>query len=222
MFKAFLILVFLAIPLSLFLLNHFFGGVEYSGFFTLIVLLIMLERLWETFFSQKEEKNLSYKGDWTLILTLLVYLLCGTTMVYEFFLIDRDRKVLFFLFGLILYLVAGMIRLWSIHHLGKQWSIHAIGEQRLTKSDQVLVQTGPYMYMRHPIYFGTIVELVGMAIMFNTFYSLILIFFLCPLYFLRATHEEKVLLQIFGEKYLEYKRKTPFILPIRFKNGAAK
>ena len=97
--------------------------------------------------------------------------------------------------------------------LGEEWSIHAVGRAKDVNRQLTLVKDGPYKYIRHPIYLATILELFGITILFNTFYSLIFVMLGSPVYALRAFFEEKKLVEIFGGEYLLYRQEVPFIIP---------
>lgn len=73
---------------------------------------------------------------------------------------------------------------------------------------------GPYRYVRNPMILGYFFYLSGWAVVFNAaggfgFAVLFFIFLLAEI----KTIEEKELAQRFGEAYLDYKKKTPLIIP---------
>jgi protein-S-isoprenylcysteine O-methyltransferase Ste14 len=117
--------------------------------------------------------------------------------------------------GLLVYISAGALRFWSIKILGKEWAIHLVNKFK-TEEKPKLIQSGPYKYVRHPIYLGHFLELIGIALAFNAFYSLILVFVVnLPLYMQRANYEEKKSLEKFGSEYVDYKEKTSFMIPLK-------
>jgi protein-S-isoprenylcysteine O-methyltransferase Ste14 len=73
----------------------------------------------------------------------------------------------------------------------------------------VLVTSGPFRFSRNPMYLGMLIWLIGLAILLGS-----LIAFLFPiLFFLLANYpvipvEEKDLQRIFGEQFIEYKRRV--------------
>jgi protein-S-isoprenylcysteine O-methyltransferase Ste14 len=89
------------------------------------------------------------------------------------------------------------------------------GEYRIEDSDERLSLRieGPYKYSRHPLYFFTILFLLFRPVM-DIFY---LTFFICIVayFYTGSFFEEKKLIRAFGEKYLEYKKTVPRILPVR-------
>lgn len=79
--------------------------------------------------------------------------------------------------------------------------------------DMTLTIGGPYRYMRHPIYFFSIVFLLFRPIM-NLFY---LTFFICVViyFYIGAYFEEKKLVNYFGDVYVNYKKMVPGIIPYK-------
>jgi protein-S-isoprenylcysteine O-methyltransferase Ste14 len=83
---------------------------------------------------------------------------------------------------------------------------------------QELVVKRPYTYCRNPMTLGTTAFYLGIAIWTGSLSALVLAF-VYPvgiLIYIKLV-EEKELEQRFGLEYLEYKRRTPFVIP-RFRN----
>ncbi len=81
------------------------------------------------------------------------------------------------------------------------------------KTELTLVTTGMHSKVRHPIYTGTILILIGMFLYHPTDIALVtdlIIFIYLPLgiYF-----EESKLIKTFGDEYLAYKKRVPSIIP---------
>ncbi|HPN36769.1 MAG TPA: isoprenylcysteine carboxylmethyltransferase family protein [Melioribacteraceae bacterium] len=74
---------------------------------------------------------------------------------------------------------------------------------------------GIFSFTRHPIYLFSIL-FWGLRPYMDLFYF---VFFIClTIYFyIGAFFEEKKLVKLFGDSYLEYKKRVPSILPIKFK-----
>lgn len=70
---------------------------------------------------------------------------------------------------------------------------------------------GPFRFIRHPLYFFSIIFLGSRPYMFLDYF----IAFLCmTVYFLvGARFEEQRLIKIFGDDYIRYRNKVPFIIP---------
>lgn len=202
---------------ALTLLNTSYPYVGGRYVFSVFVMFITGIKIWESFFTSKEKEATKYHGDWTLVLTSLLYLAAGVMMAWEFFNFNRGFSLTSVVLGLGLLLSAIVLRYWSIKSLGDQWAIHVSGQSQLPH-ELALVTQGPYKYVRHPIYLSYIVELLGLAILFSAFYSLI---FVCviniPSYIIRSQYEEKEAGKRLGERYLVYKKNTSFMAPLKRK-----
>ena len=79
----------------------------------------------------------------------------------------------------------------------------------------VLVQRGPYRFVRHPVYLGMTVTLIGVAIATRSWPGMIgtLLLFL-PGEIYRARLEEEALRSKFGSEWNDYAARTGFMLPL--------
>ena len=80
-----------------------------------------------------------------------------------------------------------------------------------------LITSGIYSIIRHPIYSGTLISVLGWNILFRSIISMIYFPLLCLLYIVETILEEKGLIEEYGDEYLNYNRKVtkrliPFIL----------
>jgi len=106
----------------------------------------------------------------------------------------------------------------AVRSLGKQWSL----VPRLV-DDHDLVQAGPYRIVRHPIYTAFLGLLIATGVAFGSGVALAA----APALYLAGTWirirlEERLLRGAFGEKYADYARRVPALLPLpRFGRGAA-
>lgn len=67
--------------------------------------------------------------------------------------------------------------------------------------------------VRHPLYSGSILLIIG-YLLFSPKLSTLITVSMMILYFLIGIHlEETKLIKVFGEKYIEYKKKTPMLIP---------
>lgn len=103
------------------------------------------------------------------------------------------------------------VMFWARFTLGKNWSANIV-----LKKDHQLVTSGPYAYIRHPIYGGLILMILGVALYINSF--VVSIFFLVFIFgaYYKAKREEKLLIENFKEEYLAYKQKTKMLVPYLF------
>jgi protein-S-isoprenylcysteine O-methyltransferase Ste14 len=78
-----------------------------------------------------------------------------------------------------------------------------------------LVTTGPYRFVRHPLYLGMLVAAFGVAVAFRSVWGLsITLAVFAPAGLWRARLEEQALARRFGEEWERYARRTRFVLPL--------
>lgn len=139
------------------------------------------------------------------------YTLIVLGCIIEYFFIERRINLLVSVFGLSLYLFGIFGREYVIKALGEYWSVDIE-----IKEDHRIIKDGPYRYMRHPHLALLQLELTGLALIPNSYYSLLtvwLIYF--PLTLYRIHLEEKALIGRFGKEYLDYKKEVYALLPIK-------
>jgi protein-S-isoprenylcysteine O-methyltransferase len=107
-------------------------------------------------------------------------------------------------------LLAGIIlRIWAIVHLGKFFTVD-VGIQQGHR----VVQDGPYRFVRHPSYSGSMIALTGMACLtFNWLGFLVIIVSSLTAYCIRISAEEKMLFLNLGEDYRRYAARTKRLIP---------
>jgi protein-S-isoprenylcysteine O-methyltransferase Ste14 len=113
--------------------------------------------------------------------------------------------------------LAGGIALLGVahHHLGK--SFHSL---MVSKENQVLVETGPYRWMRHPIYTAYLLSYIGGGLLSsNWVLTVVPVLMYAIMVVIRMGKEEKIMEEQFGQRYIEYEKKTGRLLP-RIKGGA--
>jgi len=97
---------------------------------------------------------------------------------------------------------------WARVHLAGNWS----GTVTL-KQDHELVRSGPYAVVRHPIYTGILLAVIG-AVVANDRWSAVLALALMAAAFLRKiATEERFMAEAFGPAYAEYRRATARLVP---------
>ena len=125
-----------------------------------------------------------------------------------FYLIPFLMDPIGFLLGLLVVLGGYTGTQWCYTALGDAWRM---GIRRREKT--ALVRTGPYRYVRHPIYLFQIAMLLGAILLLPTPFSFILFFvhFLCVV--IKAVDEEAYLLRVHGSEYQVYLSSTGRLLP---------
>jgi protein-S-isoprenylcysteine O-methyltransferase Ste14 len=99
--------------------------------------------------------------------------------------------------------------IWARYHLGQYWSgIIAI------KEGHKLIRTGPYAWVRHPIYTGITVGLLGSAIWIGEWGALLGVALLAIAYLRKISQEERFLDQEFGMEYDQYRHEVKALIPL--------
>ena len=214
MVKLFILLANICLPAVSIFLAIEFPATPFRWWFSLLITLHVIARMWETFFTSKEKEPRSFEGDWTLAVGTFAYIGLCFVIVFEFFLIPKEINFPLFFLGLVLYIFASRLRWWGQAALGKQWAIHVVGEEKIKKHR--LLQIGPYEFIRHPIYSGILIEEIALPVLANTYYALGLAALVnIPLLLMRLFIEEKKSLEKFGDDYSVYCRETGRFFPKR-------
>ena len=104
---------------------------------------------------------------------------------------------------------AGLIlAFWARSHIGQYWSASIA-----LKQDHRVVQTGPYAYLRHPIYTGILLAFLGQLLVTGQYRGILGLGLIIAALVQKALSEEGLLLQSLGAAYLDYRRNTGFLLP---------
>ena len=105
--------------------------------------------------------------------------------------------------------VAGLcFAVWARMHLGKYWS------GRITlKENHRVIQTGPYAWVRHPIYSGLILALFGTAITLGTISASAGFAFMLISFVRKLKIEETWLRSQFGAEYEAYQNRVKALIP---------
>jgi hypothetical protein len=101
--------------------------------------------------------------------------------------------------GLLPVIIGMGIRLWAAGHLHKR---------------QTLAVSGPYRWVRHPLYLGTLIAIVGGCVVVNLYLLIpVALAIMIPVYLRRIAHEERDLRQHFGQAYEDYCARVPRLIP---------
>ena len=108
----------------------------------------------------------------------------------------------------VLALLGLAVALWARVNLARNWS-----REPEFKQGHELITTGPYRYVRHPIYSGMMLMVLGTAL-FTA--RVVLLGVWAALFFIfwhRSRLEEALLTEHFPEQYPAYKQRTKALIP---------
>ncbi len=107
--------------------------------------------------------------------------------------------------GAFLTVIGIAFAIWARYRLGRNW-----GSRQ--KEDPVLITSGPYAFVRHPIYTGATFALLGSAL---TGSIVAVVLFIISIVFClrRIDKEERMMLSLFPGQYPAYQARTKQFIP---------
>jgi len=113
-----------------------------------------------------------------------------------------------YLIGLVV-LVAGLaFSVWARVHLGRNWSGNVT-----VKEGHELIRTGPYRYVRHPIYTGILAGVLGTAICSGTVRGALGLAIIAAALIVKLRAEEVFMRETFPGQYEKYREQVPALVP---------
>ena len=109
----------------------------------------------------------------------------------------------------LLVLVAGLaFSVWARVHLGGNWSGNVT-----VKEGHELIRTGPYRYVRHPIYTGILTGVLGTAICAGTLRAALGLAMIAAAFIVKLRAEERFMRETFPGQYEKYREEVPALIP---------
>jgi len=139
---------------------------------------------------------------------LYSYVLVSLQFVIILLLMMRNTSVFFQIIPLCIFISGLALGLYALLH-NQPTNINIIPD---IKDNAVLVTTGAYAYIRHPMYFAVIVMMLGVVLSNFNFMSLFLYILLIVVLFLKAKKEE-ILWMEKSEEYKNYMQRSKRIIP---------
>jgi protein-S-isoprenylcysteine O-methyltransferase Ste14 len=97
---------------------------------------------------------------------------------------------------------------WSRIALGRNWSAAVT-----IKQDHELVSSGPYAIVRHPLYSGVLLAMLGTGISFGKLRGFIAFLLTLLGWWLKSKTEERFMLEQFGARYRHYQQQSRALIP---------
>jgi protein-S-isoprenylcysteine O-methyltransferase Ste14 len=110
--------------------------------------------------------------------------------------------------GLIITGIGLALAIWARLRLGRNWS----GTVTIKENHQ-LIRQGPYRLVRHPIYLGILLAMVGTAIGYGKAPCLIGVPIVFLAFWKKSRVEEQFMIAQFGAQYFQYQREVKAIIP---------
>jgi protein-S-isoprenylcysteine O-methyltransferase Ste14 len=99
------------------------------------------------------------------------------------------------------------LAVWARLYLGRNW-----GMPMTQRAEPELVTSGPYRFVRHPIYTGLLTAILGTALV-NNLLGLIVVAVLVGYFYYCGIVEERNLAATFPTAYPEYRSRTKMLIP---------
>ena len=113
--------------------------------------------------------------------------------------------------GLIIFLIGLFLALWARWALGTMYGV-STGSSAPLQEKHRLIQRGPYAFIRHPMYLGYWLLLLGVTLIFRTWTPFVFLMICLPLS-RRAQREEKALAEKFADEWRAYVARVPRFVP---------
>ena len=113
-----------------------------------------------------------------------------------------------FWLGALVTLAGFAITVWARVTLGRNWSGWVT-----IKENHELIQTGPYAWVRHPIYTGLILAFLGSALARDQWRGAVAVVLVVIAFRIKLGIEEAWMMRQFGPNYAAYKKRTKMLVP---------
>ena len=114
--------------------------------------------------------------------------------------------------GLGIYHIGLFLTLWARWALGVMYGV-STGSAAPLQTEHRLIQRGPYAFIRHPMYLGYWLVILGVLLTYRTVTPLALLAMTLPSFYRRARREEVSLEEKFGAEWQTYATSVPMFLP---------
>lgn len=110
--------------------------------------------------------------------------------------------------GICVQTIGLFLAVWARRHLGRNWSGAIV-----IKVEHQLIRSGPYRFLRHPIYTGLLAMYAGPALVTGEWLALIGFAMAALAYWRKIRLEEAALETAFGPEYAAYRQDTWALVP---------
>ena len=98
--------------------------------------------------------------------------------------------------------------IWARYVLGRNWSSVV-----QVKEDHELIQSGPYRWVRHPIYTGMLLGFAGSAVALDEWRGIAAVLLVILAFQLKIRIEEEWMTETFGDGYRRYRAEVRALIP---------
>ena len=130
--------------------------------------------------------------------------------------IDQPRYpeiAIFSILGWVLFIIGVIVMVFMGIELVRRANFY-VHKPHIDPAPKNLIRTGLYKFVRHPIYTGCMLTHIGWCLIMRVPYCLLFPFPLFTLaLWLKARQEERDLVELFGDEYVDYQGSVGMILP---------
>ncbi len=104
-----------------------------------------------------------------------------------------------------------LVMLWARATIGRNWSGSVV-----LKEDHELVTSGPYAFVRHPIYTGLLMLGIATALFYRDLLGFLVVLVGVVAFGVKIQAEERLMTETFPDQYPEYRRRVKGLVPYVF------
>lgn len=128
----------------------------------------------------------------------------GTTLNYR--LIPLSSWA--FWLGALVTAIGLLFAVWARFHIGRNWS----GTVTIKENHELIV-SGPYALVRHPIYSGLLLGIIGSAVARGELRGVLAVLLAWLALWRKYRMEERWMTERFGARYVAYRQRVPALVP---------
>jgi len=170
-----------------------------------VIWLIAAVSTKRTVYRESRTQRLRY---WVLLVIAYVLLFYGRRLPYPLNIRVLPQVALNAWAAAVLCVIGLAFAIWARVTLGRNWS----GAVTL-KEEHELVERGPYLFVRHPIYTGILTMFFATALAQGHLSGFVGTLLMFASFWIKLRDEEKLMLQQFPERYADYRRRAKCIIP---------
>jgi len=154
--------------------------------------------------SEKPAKQVDRRARWGILLVAIAYCLLWQGRFWE-----RSPRRWQVALAIVFFVLASLLSWTGARALGRQWRIDAG-----LSADHELITSGPYRFVRHPIYTSMLGVLLGTGTLITPWWLLLpsLLLFIIGTE-IRVRIEDNLLASQFGDRFAEYQKRVPAYIP---------
>jgi len=180
-----------------------------AGYLVMVAFLILQELLRRTPEAKAFQRGAFERGSMLLIGVALGVGLCLPLVAVILGIALFPVGIAGGLVALAVMLIGLGLRVWAAVTLGGFYT-----RTLTTTKDHRVVTTGPYAWVRHPAYLGVILLWAGFGVLSgSSVVALIFPVMFIAVYLYRISVEEKMLVGVLGDSYVQYQQRTHKLVP---------